>query len=294
MAKKTGGLGKGLDVLFGQSGSEYAQETPAVNSATEVDILSIDPNPYQPRQDFDKETLKELAESIKTHGLLQPILVSANGKRFYIIAGERRWRASKLAGLKKIPVHIVTMDEKGMAEAALIENLQREDLNPIEEAEGIRHYMKSFSLTQAQAAERLGKSRSVIANSVRILSLPDEIRTMVRDGRLSSGHAKVLAGIQDHDIQLQLARKAVSMELSVRQLEGMCRSALSEKPPKEKKRERRDPELNTLCNMLRDMMGTKVTIKGNTVKGKIVLDYYSAEDLERIYELAQRVTGQEQ
>jgi len=255
---------------------------------TQVPVLAIDPNPFQPRTEFDKEALEALAESIRTHGVLQPILVTPRGDRFMLVAGERRWRASRLAGLKQIPAQVVAMDDRAVAEAALVENLQREDLNALEEAEGIQRLMQQFKLTQQQAAERLGRSRPAIANSLRLLTLPRTIQQMVREDRLSGGHARCLAGVKDEVRQLALAQKAVAMGLSVRQLEGLCKKDFDKQPPSEFQDMSKTPEFRELTAMLREMLGTRVSIHGDLNRGKITLDYYSRDDLERIFEIARR------
>lgn len=288
MARKVGGLGKGLDALFGEPVKAPEAVTGAAQGMTEIPITAIDPNPYQPRTDFDKEALQALADSIRDHGVLQPILVSRRGERYQLVAGERRWRAARLAGLKTIPAQVTEMDDRAAAEAALVENLQREDLNALEEAEGIQRLMKQFHLTQQQAAERLGRSRPAIANSLRLLTLPEPIQQWVREDKLSGGHARCLAGVKEPHRQLALAQKAMVMGLSVRQLEGLCRR--TEAPEGESTRQdmSKQPEFRELASMLREMMGTRVTIHGDLKRGKITLDYYSREDLERIFEIARQ------
>lgn len=290
-ARKKGGLGKGLEALFGDSmtppaAPEVAEEV-ASSPARTLPIVDIDPNLYQPRQEFDPEALQELSQSIATHGVLQPVLVTPRGKRFMLVAGERRWRAARLAGLSEIPALVLDMDDKAAAEAALVENLQRSDLNALEEAEGIAHLIETFTLTQQQAAERLGRSRPAVANSLRLLQLPDVIRQWVREGALSGGHARCLAGLKDSEQQLALAKLVIERGLSVRQLEELSRKAPTPSPAeKSTKAQPLSPEFSELEDLLRQMMGTKVEVKGSLEKGKIVLEYYSREDLERLYEMA--------
>lgn len=295
-ARKKGGLGKGLEALFGDNlAAPVSPDAPAPQAAEDtassapqlIPIVDIDPNRYQPRQEFDPEALQELSQSIATHGVLQPVLVTPREGRYMLVAGERRWRAARLAGLTELPALILDMDDKAAAEAALVENLQRSDLNALEEAEGIAHLMSSFSLTQQQAAERLGRSRPAIANSLRLLQLPQELQQGVRDGRLSSGHARCLAGVKDAQRQRTLAQWTVERGLSVRQLEELARKPID--PPAPRKATPSgppSPEFAELEDLLRQMMGTKVEVKGSLEKGKIVLEYYSREDLERLYEMA--------
>ena len=294
-ARKKGGLGKGLEALFGDNlAAPVSPDAPAPQTAEAaassapqlLPIVDIDPNRYQPRQEFDPEALQELSQSIATHGVLQPVLVTPREGRYMLVAGERRWRAARLAGLTELPALILEMDDKAAAEAALVENLQRSDLNALEEAEGIAHLMSSFSLTQQQAAERLGRSRPAIANSLRLLQLPQELQQWVRDGRLSSGHARCLAGVKDAQQQRILAQWTVERGLSVRQLEELARKPFPSAPRKAAPSGPPSPEFAELEDLLRQMMGTKVEVKGSVEKGKIVLEYYSREDLERLYEMA--------
>jgi len=201
--KKKGGLGRGLNVFFSEPVQE--EENSALpGELRTVSILNVDPNPHQPRRTFDPEKLQELADSIAEHGVLQPPVVVQRGDRYHLVAGERRWRAARLANLKEIPVRVMDLSDREMAEISLIENLQRDDLNPMEEAAGIRALMQDFSLTQEEAAKRLGKSRSAVANSIRLLNLPQAVQTHVREGRLSAGHARVLAGIGDEKRVMEL------------------------------------------------------------------------------------------
>lgn len=262
---------------------------------TQIETKLIDTNPNQPRKRFDEESLQELAVSIKNYGVIQPILVSPKeGGRYELIAGERRLRASKMAGLSFIPAIVKRFTESEMAEIALIENLQREDLNPIEEARAYRALMDKYGFTQEELADKLGKSRPVIANSLRLLSLNPVVVEMVETGRLSAGHARCLAAIKDMGVQATYALAACDKQLSVRQLENMVRAYL--KPGKEPKTQRKtfiSPELKELVNNMQRTFGTKVKAVGNNEKGRIFIDYYTKDDLIRIYELIDTLSEQE-
>ena len=225
MAMKKG-LGRGLDALLG----DYTQPTP--EGVQELDIHLIDTNAGQPRKDFDQEKLQELADSIRQHGVVQPILLRQNGERYVIVAGERRFRAARLAGLEKVPAIVKDLDEAQVMEVALIENLQREDLNPIEEAAAIRFLMQQHDLTQEEVSKRLSKSRPAIANSLRLLTLPEPVQAYLRNGKLQAGHARALAGLQDPEAQAVLADKIVGEGLSVRAAESLAREQ-GQKPPRQ-------------------------------------------------------------
>lgn len=288
MAKKKG-LGKGLDALF-------AVEQQAAGSAeapAEIALVDIDPNPNQPRKSFDPEKLAELSESIQNHGLLQPLVVTPRNNRYLLVAGERRWRAARMAGLTKVPAVILTLDEREVAEISLVENLQRDDLNPLEEAEGIAQLMEQFSLTQEDTAQRLGRSRPSIANALRLLQLTPPVQEMVRQGALSAGHARALAAVHDETLQLQIAQVVIEEELSVRQLEELLRkqkkmTSASEGKEKEKQPA---PEFTELEDRLMRALGTRVVVKGSMDKGRIILEYFQRDDLERIYEIATQLTA---
>ena len=262
---------------------------------TQIELKLIDTNPNQPRKHFDEDALQELAVSIKNYGVIQPILVCPKeGGRYELIAGERRLRASKMAGLSFIPAIVKMFTESEMAEIALIENLQREDLNPIEEARAYRSLMDKYGFTQEELADKLGKSRPVIANSLRLLTLNPVVVEMVETGRLSSGHARCLASIKDMGVQATYALAACDKQLSVRQLENMVRAYL--KPGKEPKTPRKmfiSPELKELVNNMQRTFGTKVKAVGNNEKGRIFIDYYTKDDLIRIYELIDNLSEQE-
>ncbi len=278
MAMKKG-LGRGLDALLG----DYTQPTP--EGVQQVDIRRIDTNAGQPRKDFDQEKLQELADSIRQHGVVQPILLRQNGERYVIVAGERRFRAARLAGLEKVPAIVKDLDEAQVMEVALIENLQREDLNPIEEAAAIRFLMQQHDLTQEEVSKRLSKSRPAIANSLRLLTLPEPVQAYLRNGKLQAGHARALAGLQDPEAQAVLADKIVGEGLSVRAAESLAREQ-GQKPPRQKKEPpATDPDLAAAEASLREWLGTKVSIQGSSQRGRIVIEYYNAELLQGIYDL---------
>ncbi len=300
MAKKVQrGLGRGLGALLGdvveqepvqQAKPEPAAEEPKqpVDAVRMLPVHSIDTNREQPRKAFDEEALKELAQSIKAVGVLQPIIVAPSGDRYTIIAGERRFRATRLAELDEIPAIVREWDEQTRLEAALIENLQRNDLNPIEEAMGVRRLMDETGLTQEKVAERIGKSRPAVANLLRLLTLPDMVRQMLIDGKLSAGHARALVTV-DRKRQIQLANLAVQQGWSVRQLERIC-AQTQEKPKKEKPQ--RDAQFGQLESMARELFGTRVKLDGDASGGKITLYYYSADDLQRIWDVMEMAGGE--
>ncbi len=280
---KRGGLGRGLDVLLPQSG-ELLETV-----VRDISIDEIDPNASQPRRDFDKEALEQLADSIREAGVLSPILVVENGMRYRIVAGERRYRAARLAGLETVPCIVRSMTNEQQMEAALIENLQRQDLNPIEEAAAIRSLMQECGYTQEQAARKLGKSRPAIANALRLLNLPKAVTDLVVTGDLSAGHARVLAGLDSETRQLELAHQCVLHGYSVRKLEEMAktRPAARQTAPKREA----GPELLALQNAMREALGLKTTLSGTETRGKITLSYNSAQELEHLYEVIGRLLG---
>lgn len=289
MAKRQG-LGRGLDALLGGAAEAMKEETPLQqakeDSGDQVVMLrlsDIDPNREQPRRRFEESALQELADSIRAVGVIQPILVRRTGDRYAIIAGERRWRASRTAGMTEIPAIIREWDEVRRLEAALVENLQRDDLNPIEEARGVGRLIEQCGLTQEAAAERLGKSRPAVANLLRLLTLPESVQNMLEDGRLSAGHGRALASLP-RDMQLRLAQLAAAQGWSVRQMERICAQQNEEKKPV-KTEKPRDPEFKRLERMARDVFGTRAELTGDEQKGKLVVHYQTAEDLQRIWEL---------
>ncbi len=290
------GLGRGLDSLLKVYDEEVEQKKPERSitqyeirrgDVQKIDISKIYTNPNQPRKNFDKESLNELAESIRLHGLIQPIIVNETNEGYMIIAGERRYRASKLCGLKEIDAIVKNYTEKQVAEIAIIENLQREDLNPVEVAKGIKQLMEEYGLTQEKVAERLGKSRSAIANSLRILSLYPEVIEMIEKGKVSFGHAKVLASIDDYTTQIILAKKIAKDKLTVRDLEKEVEAILGNKKKKKLPKLPSD-ELQEFIGNLQRKLGTKVSVIGNDKKGRIYIDYYSQDDLDRIYDIVLR------
>ena len=293
------GLGRGLDSLLKVYDEEIVEvkkenkERSITNlemrhgEVEKIDINKIYTNPNQPRKNFDKESLNELAESIKIHGLIQPIIVNEMPDGYMIIAGERRFRASKICGLKEIDAVVKNYTNKQVAEIAIIENLQREDLNPVEVAKGIKQLMEEYGLTQEKVSERLGKSRSAIANSLRILNLYPEVLDLIEKGKISFGHAKVLASITDYTTQIILAKKIAKDKLTVRDLEKEVESLLGNKKVK-KTAKLPSEELQDFIGELQRKLGTKVSLIGNDKKGRIYIDYYSQDDLDRIYDIVLR------
>ena len=278
MAKKLHGLGRGLDALLPEADALEA-------GMQEIPLGEIDPNPDQPRRIFPEETLTDLAQSIREHGVLQPLLLTpSEGGRYRIIAGERRWRAARMAGLDTVPCIVRDLDVIRQMEIALVENLQREDLNPLDQAAGIRALMRQCGYTQETVAERLGKSRPAVANSLRLLKLPKEVQELLRDGTLSAGHARVLAGLENAALQRELAEITVRDGLSVRALEKLAQDRKN--PPPERhpaSRVRQLPaELCELETRLREALGVRATLTGTPKKGKIVLQYRSLEELEHL------------
>jgi ParB family transcriptional regulator, chromosome partitioning protein len=250
----------------------------------EVTVADIRPNPYQPRKLFDPEKLEELANSIQQYGVIQPIVVRRLSAGFELVAGERRWRASQKVGLRVIPAVIRDYSDAEMMEIALIENLQREDLNPMEEATSYKRLMEEFGLTQEEVSKKLGRSRSLIANTVRLLQLPDVIQEYVSRGTISMGHAKPLLALPVIDQQIRLATQVVEEDLTVRDVEELVRTALTKKAKPPKKEKRRELSLMDAEEKLKMFFGTQVKIKPGKVKSRIEIEYYSEEDLERILE----------
>ena len=291
--KPTRGLGKGLSALFSETEEDYGKsllfdEEPKERGegVTEIDISSIFANPNQPRKVFDETALRELADSISKHGVIMPIIVNKSGDRYMIIAGERRYRASKLAGLSKVPVIVKTYNERQIKEISLIENLQREDLNPIEAATAMRSLMNDYGMTQEDLADRIGKSRPAIANTLRLLSLSQEVIKMVANGQLSAGHARALISVPQTD-QIKIAEDVVKSGLSVRDVEKKVKDYFA--PPEEKAKKKIKQELSAeLKELIVDMQrvfGTKVNAIGNDNKGRIYIDYYTRDDLDRLGEI---------
>ena len=288
------GLGRGLDSLLkaydDENEKEQPQQTKSVTNyelrqgdIEKIDINKVYPNPNQPRKTFDKDSLNELAESIRIHGLIQPIIVNKMDDGYMIIAGERRYRACKLCGLIQVDAIVKSYSNKQISEISIIENLQREDLNPVEVAKGIRKLMEEYGLTQEKVAERLGKPRSAIANSVRILALYPEVLDLVEKGKVSFGHAKILVSIEDYATQLLLAKKVAKDKLTVRDLEHEVNMILGGKKKKAAPKSIGD-ELQEFVADMQRKLGTKVSVIGNQKKGRIYIDYYSQDDLDRIYD----------
>ncbi|MEF2243886.1 MULTISPECIES: ParB/RepB/Spo0J family partition protein [unclassified Paenibacillus] len=279
-------LGRGLDALI------PSLSVNEEDKVIEISLSKLRPNPYQPRKTFDEESIKELAESIKQHGVIQPIIVRTVVKGYEIIAGERRFRASQYCGNETIPAVVRSFSDQQVMEIALIENLQREDLNAIEVAIAYQALLDKFNLTQEELSLKVGKSRSHIANFVRLLSLPEEIKQNVSRGTLSMGHARALAGIKNEKTQLEIADQAITQEWSVRELEDAIQK-LDSKPVDTKevavKTKSRDPYIEHVEEALRDRFKTTVKIKQQKDKGKIELQYYSKQDLERLLELLQQM-----
>ena len=284
------GLGRGLDALFGtyEGDVSYNKITKPAETNTgvlEVDINKIKPNPNQPRKNFDEDALKDLAASIKVHGIVQPIVLNKNADGTYmIIAGERRWRAANLCGLKTVPAIIKDYTEKQIKEISIIENLQREDLNPVEAAKAIKELMDEYGLTQEAVSERIGKSRSNVANTLRLLTLYPAVLDMIENGKISAGHARCLVVVEDANEQLKLANAIVSKNLSVRDLEKAIK-AYTNPAKKVVVREEQSLELKELINQMQKTFATKVSAIGNDNKGRIYIDYYTRDDLDRISEL---------
>ncbi len=275
------GLAKGLSTMISQTPSKVDE-----NVVFHLNIIDVEPNKEQPRKAFDKEKLDALTSSISEIGVILPIIVTKKESgRYMIIAGERRWRAAKAAGLKKIPAIIKNYEEKEAAEVALIENLQREDLNPIEEAKGYKSLIDGFSMTQEEISKRVGKSRSAITNSLRILNLPDEIIKYVISGEISQGHARALLSIDSGKLKIETAKRIIKEGLNVRQVESLVKNLNNEKPKKKKTNSQIDVEIKSIAESLSKSFSTKVTIKHGQKKGEIKIEYYGNDDLDRILKI---------
>ncbi|TAH68313.1 MAG: ParB/RepB/Spo0J family partition protein [Anaerolineaceae bacterium] len=281
------GLGKGLDTMIPERIAETEEKEENVSRETLLPIRKIEPNKSQPRKAFDEEALQELAESIKQFGVIQPLIVQKKDKFYEIIAGERRWRASRLAGLKEVPVIIKDFSPQEVIEIALIENIQREDLNPIEEAYAYQRLIQEFNLKQEELAKRVSKSRVTITNSLRLLKLDERVQQMLIDNMLSGGHARALLSLEDPKIQYDTACKVFDKKLSVREAEKLVRQLLKEKPAKETATTDEDSFIyHDLEEKLKNIIGTKVSInRKQKDRGRIEIEYYSEEDLERIMDL---------
>lgn len=293
MIKK--GLGRGLESLFAMydeeigntniTNEEPKKEEKKVQNETEIEIKNLRPNPNQPRKNFDKDALQELANSIKIHGIIQPIVVNDNHDGTYlIIAGERRYRASQIAGLEKVPAIIKNYTEKQIKEISIIENLQREDLNPIESARAIKQLMQEYKLTQEEVAERIGLSRPNIANTLRLLALRPEVMSLVENNQLSAGHARCLVVVDDATEQIRLANMSIKNKWNVRDLEKAVKKAQNPSAPAQKKFEQ-SLELKELIEKMQKTFATKVSAIGNDKKGRIYIDYYTRDDLDRLSDM---------
>lgn len=284
------GLGKGLGALLGDMPSSNAPETQDLM----LPLQKVEPNPLQPRKTFDPEELQSLADSISTHGIIQPLTVRRSENGFYqIIAGERRWRAARLAGLSEVPAIVIEADDKLATELALIENLQRQDLNPVEEAMGYRRLLEEFDMTQEKAAERVGKSRPAVANALRLLSLPEEILEMVADARLSPGHARAVMMLKSERAQLSAAQKISALQLSVRQAELMCRSMAREQPPKPEKKVLEVDYIAECEKSLSRHLGRGVKITSGKRKGHLDLEFYGPDDLQILLDALEQIQRKE-
>jgi ParB family chromosome partitioning protein len=288
--KKQSGLGRGLGALLDDPNLDFTQQKSGV---TAVPLHRVEPNPLQPRKEFDPEAMQALADSIAEHGLIQPLTVRDMGNGYYqIIAGERRWRAARMAGLEEVPVLVMEADDRKVMELALVENLQREDLNPMEEAQGYRTLMEEYGLTQNETAQRVGKSRPAVANALRLLSLSDELADLVRDGTLSPGHARALLGLRSEKLRLQAAQRVIALQLSVRQTETLCKTL-------EKPREKPAPaplEVDYVAECERSLsrrLGRKVRIVNGKRKGRFELEFYGQDDLNRLLFALQRISIKE-
>lgn len=290
------GLGKGLDSLITDKVSKPVKpKSEHAADAVMIDIKKVEPNREQPRKKFDEDALIELSESIKQFGVLQPLLCQERDDYYEIIAGERRWRAAKIAGIKEVPVIIKKLSEQEIMEISLIENLQRENLNPIEEALAYKRLIDEFKLKQDEVAERVSKSRTAVTNAMRLLKLNEKVQQMVIDEMLTTGHARALLGIEDQDIQYVLAQQIFDQKLSVRDTEKLVKSMQNEKKGKKKEPEKLDSKLlaiySDLEEQMKKIMGTKVLINSkNSNSGKIEIEYYSQDELDRIIDLIRTIS----
>ena len=280
MAKKHG-LGRGLGALIPEQEEKSNEEA---KKSLLIDINSIRPNSEQPRKTFDEEKILALSESIKQYGIIQPLVLNKVDDNYIIVAGERRWRAAKKAGISEVPAVIMNLSDKEILEISLIENIQRQDLNPIEEAVAYKKLMDEFSLTQEELSTRIGKSRTAITNTLRLMNLDYRVQEYIIDGVLSEGHGRALLAIEDPKLQSEIAQKVIDEKLSVRELERLIKSFKSDKKTREKTREI-NPYYKDVTERLQNYFGTKVNISNKNNKGKIEIEYYSDEDLQRILEI---------
>lgn len=285
MSTKKGGLGKGLGALLPDSNTEVFSAKKDENRIVFIDINKITPNREQPRKDFNRDALEELCESIKNHGVIQPIIVRTVKNGYEIVAGERRWRAARMAELKEIPCIIREYTEEDNMLVALIENLQRENLNPMEESLAYSYISTNFNMSQTEISKNVGKSRSYVANAIRLQNLPEEIQQLITDGQISAGHGRALLGLANSGKQFDLAQKIIEKGLSVRETEDIVKEILTVKGNTGETRTRRDPALKDVENRIRDSIGAKVRIKEKNNKGTIQLSFYNRDELERLIEL---------
>ena len=293
--KKNSGLGKGLEALFGEMNSDSLAKTKtdkkdgkADDNTTSIAIDDIKPNLNQPRKTFDPEALSDLTDSIKEHGVIQPIIVRPHGESYEIVAGERRWRASREAGLKEVPCLVRDLTDEELMLLAIVENMQREDLNPVEEAEGLDRMMNTYGMTQQQVSKSVGKSRPYIANSLRLLKLPEKIRDMMSEGKISGGHGRALLSLKSEKEMLKLAVQIEKEGLSVREVERRVSSDAKPKARKGRAAEKNSDVLQVEAE-LKEHLGTKVNLKLGAKKGTIEIEYYSRDELERLIDLLRSV-----
>lgn len=301
MAKKGMGLGKGLDALFGdvevsilndenkidgyEANDKSNEETITSSGISYINIDEIKPNANQPRKTFDEGKLEELASSIEAHGLIQPLVVRKSNNGYEIVAGERRWRAARKIGLREIPAIVRELNDEENMLLAIIENMQREDLDPIEEAEGINQMIETYGLSQEQVSKSLGKSRPYISNQLRLLKLPTDIRKLVSEGKLSSGHVRALINVPDENKQISLAKQAVEQGLSVRQIEVLAKESKDVTKKAKSKKPKKSADVKRVEEDLKNTLGTKVNLNQNGKKGKIEIEFYSKDELERLIEM---------
>lgn len=279
MSKKLA-LGKGLGALIPE------EDNTSEKGSLLIPINKIKSNAEQPRKDFDNEKIIELAESIKHHGIIQPLILKQSGSNYMIVAGERRWRAAKMVGINEVPAIVMDLTEKEILEVSLIENIQREDLNPIEEAIAYKKLLTDFNITQEELSKRMGKSRTAITNVMRLINLDTRVQEYLIEGVLSEGHGRTLLAVKDNDLQYELAQKAIDDGISVRELEKLIKGLyIKKKEKKNNKDEELNPYYRDVLDRLQNHFGTKVSISNKKNKGKIEIEYYSEEDLQRIIDI---------
>ncbi|MDD2227641.1 MAG: ParB/RepB/Spo0J family partition protein [Clostridia bacterium] len=292
MALMKKGLGKGLEALFSTYKEDKVENHGQGGNVVDIEITKIEANPNQPRKKFDDIALQELSRSIKQHGVIQPlVVVKTNNEKFMVVAGERRLRASKMAGLESVPCIIKDYSARQIKEIALIENLQREDLNPIESSRAIKQLMEEYNLTQEIVAEKIGKSRSNVANLIRLLNLHPDVIRLIEENKLSAGHARALVVLDDKKAQISIALRVIDKKLSVRELENLIKNYI--RPKETKSQKETSIELNNFVDEMQKIFATKISIVGDDNKGKILIEYFSKDDLDRIYELVQLVNNKQ-